>query len=78
MESTSNEARMKQVAFLMAYQALKTYLSDATQKEKIVFLSKAGFSTQEIAELVGAKSATVSVRISESKKKKTSVRKPKK
>lgn len=70
MENTHlDNLRLKQIALLLASQAIRTSLADTTQTEKIVFLSSAGFSNQEVANLVGATSATVAVRLSESKKK---------
>ena len=62
-----NALRLKQIAFLLANQAIRE-LDGATQTEKIVFLAKAGFSNQEIGNFVGTTAAAVSVRRAESKR----------
>ena len=42
---------------------------DATQKEQIILLSSAGLRPKEIAEMVGTKPHTVSVTLSDAKKR---------
>jgi transcriptional regulator len=66
-----NLMRLKQISFLLAAQAVHGFMADSTQSEKIVFLSRAGFSNQEVADFVGTSAAAVSVRLSENKKAKT-------
>lgn len=70
-----NTLRLKQIAFLLAAQAVQGPLASSTQTEKIVFLAKAGFSNQEIADFVGTTAAVVSVRRAESKRPKAAKKK---
>ena len=69
-----NALRLKQIAFLLAAQAIQGPLASSTQTERIIFLARAGFSNQEIADFVGTTSAAVSVRRAESKRPKKAMK----
>ena len=58
------DARMRQVAFLLAQQTLVSSLKDAKQREKIAFLNQAGLSYEDIAVLLGTNARVVTVELS--------------
>lgn len=58
------DARLRQLAFLLAQQTLVSSLKDAKQREKIAFLNRAGLSNDDIAALLGTTPRTVIVELS--------------
>ena len=70
-----NTLRLKQIAFLLAAQTLHGRFAESTQMEKVAFLSRAGFSNQEIAEFIGITPAAVATSLYESKKGKVAKKK---
>ncbi len=58
------DVRLQQILFLLAQQSLSGVLKDATQREKIAFLNKAGLKNEEIATLLGTTSRVVIVELS--------------
>jgi len=75
MTSEDIASKLDTLIRLFAHTAMRDY---ETNKDKILFLGRAGIGTKEIAEIVGTSPNTVSVALSvEKKSKKKTTKKPK-
>jgi DNA-binding NarL/FixJ family response regulator len=66
--ATNEEALIAKLDTLIRLQAHLAVAQFDSQKDKIFFLSRAGISTKEIADILGTTSNTVSVAVSNARK----------
>jgi DNA-binding NarL/FixJ family response regulator len=65
----NTQKTLQTISLVLARQLVSVELKDKNQTEKIIFLSRFGYSNEDIALVLDASAATIAVRLSEFRKK---------